>query len=48
MHCQFECFSPASCEKCIENDRKNIHGTLLDTMLAKRQQASLEVTRHIN
>jgi hypothetical protein len=24
--------------------RKNFHGTLLDTMLAKRQQASLEVT----
>lgn len=37
-------FACLFCKKCIENDQKLFSETLLDTMPAKRWQASLEVT----
>jgi hypothetical protein len=46
--CQFECFFACLSQKNVSRmTRKNIHGTLLDTMHAKRQQASLEVTERL-
>lgn len=43
--CQFECFLPAFCKKCIENDKEIFLRTLLDTPSRKGTVGTaLEVT----